>query len=66
MCVYERQYLVRFIQQSEKSFIFFILSFRRVHYVLCIFWVIPRRHSANSRRFGTLYQLHLLRQVDKL
>jgi len=27
------------------------------------FWVIPRRHNANSRRFGTLYQFHLHRQV---
>jgi hypothetical protein len=27
------------------------------------FWVFPRRLSANSRRFGTLYQFHLQRQV---
>jgi len=35
MRVYKRQYLVLFIQQSEKSFIFWILSFRRVPYVIC-------------------------------
>jgi len=27
------------------------------------FWVIPRRPSFNSRRFGTLYRFHLHRQV---
>jgi hypothetical protein len=29
------------------------------------FWVFPRRLSANSRRFGTLYQFHLQRQVKE-
>jgi hypothetical protein len=32
-----------------------------MQYVL--FWVFPRRLSANSRRFGTLYRFHLQRQV---
>jgi len=35
MRVYKRQYLLLFIQQSEKSFIFLILRFRRVLYVIC-------------------------------
>ena len=42
---------------------------RFIKYALCnmfIFWVIPRRHKANSRRFGTLYQFHLHRQVDEV
>jgi hypothetical protein len=30
------------------------------------FWVFPRRLSANSRRFGTLYQFHLQRQVNEV
>jgi hypothetical protein len=30
------------------------------------FWVFPRRLSANSRRFGTLYRFHLQRQVKDL
>jgi hypothetical protein len=29
------------------------------------FWVFPRRLSANSRRFGTLYRSHLQRQVKE-
>jgi hypothetical protein len=29
------------------------------------FWVFPRRLSANSRRFGTLYRIHLQRQVKE-
>jgi hypothetical protein len=29
------------------------------------FWVIPRRLSFNSRRFGTPYRFHLHRQVDE-
>jgi hypothetical protein len=27
------------------------------------FWVFPRRLSANSRRFGTLYRFHLQRKA---
>jgi hypothetical protein len=27
------------------------------------FWMFPRRLSANSRRFGTLYRFHLQRQI---
>jgi hypothetical protein len=30
------------------------------------FWVFPRRLSANSRRFGTLYEFHLQRQVNEV
>ena len=30
------------------------------------FWVSPRRPSAKSRRFGTLYRFHLHRQVDEV
>ena len=30
------------------------------------FWASPRRLSANSRRFGTLYRFHLYRQVDEV
>jgi len=29
------------------------------------FWVIPRRLSSKSRRFGTLYRFHLHGQVDE-
>ena len=29
------------------------------------FWVIPQRLSSKSRRFGTLYWLHLHGQVDE-
>ena len=30
------------------------------------FWVIPRRLSSNSLRFGTLHQFHLHRQVNEV
>jgi hypothetical protein len=30
------------------------------------FWVFPRRLIVESRRFGTLYQFHLLRQFDSV
>ena len=40
--------------------------FNLFHNVICFLWVIPRRHSAHSRRFGTLYQFHLHRQVDEV
>jgi hypothetical protein len=30
------------------------------------FWVFPRRLSANSRRFETLYRFHLQRQVNEV
>ena len=29
------------------------------------FWVIPRRLSSESRRFGTIYRFHLQGQVDE-
>jgi hypothetical protein len=29
------------------------------------FWVFPRRLGANSRRFGTLYEFHLQKQVKE-
>ena len=44
---------------------FLILIFRRVLYVVCFFWVFPRRLSFKSRRFGTLYRFHLHRQVKE-
>jgi hypothetical protein len=37
---------------------------RFIQYVF--FWVFPRRLSANSRRFGTLYRFHLQRQVNEV
>jgi len=40
-----------------------ILSFRRVLYVVCFIWVIPRRLSSKSRRFGTHYRFHLHRSM---
>jgi hypothetical protein len=43
-----------------------ILSFRRVLNVICFLLVFPRRLSANSRRFGTLYRFHLQRQFDEV
>jgi hypothetical protein len=38
------------------------LSVSKMLYVF--FWVFPRRLIADSRRFGTLYQFHFLRQFD--
>ena len=37
------------------------------NYMLCVpFWVIPRRLSSNSRRFGTHCRFHLHRQVNEV
>jgi len=42
------------------------LCFRKVIYKDYIFfWVIPRRLSFKSRRFGTLYRFHLHGQVKE-
>jgi hypothetical protein len=35
-------------------------------WVKYFFWVCPRRLSANSRRFRTLYRFHLQRQVNEV
>jgi len=44
-----------------------ILDFKLSPCSICVFfWVIPRRLSSNSRRFGTLYQFHIHRQVDEV
>jgi len=34
--------------------------------VMCSFWVILRRLSSNSRRFGTHCRFHLHRQVNEV
>ena len=39
---------------------------RNKELVVRFFCVFPRRLSAKSRRFGTLYRFHLHRQVDKV
>jgi len=45
---------------------FLILSFRRVLYVICFLLGNSPTSESNSRRFGTLYQFHLHRQVDEV
>jgi len=51
-------------QENAERFTVLISSFRRVQYVICFIWVIPRRLGFKSRRFGTLYLFHLHGQVD--
>ena len=50
---------IKFYVNNEKDF---QLRRRKLYYVH--FWVIPRRLSFNSRRFGTPYRFHRHRQVD--
>jgi len=52
---------VRYIMNWRLDFKFFAVFV--MQYVF--FWVIPRRLSSNSRRFGTLYRFHLHGKVNE-
>jgi len=61
------QYLsCQFYEYVRNARLLCTLQVNNSHLVICFFWVIPRRLSSNSRRFGTLYLFHLHRQVDEV